>query len=58
MKTTIQIHEIEAELYAIESLLKFLETYFESADENIGLECIVKELSLNLNKIFKILEDD
>lgn len=58
MKTTIQVHEIEPELYMIESLLKFLEAYLKGADENIGLECIIKEMDLNLNKIFEHLEEE
>ncbi len=57
MKTTIQIHEIELELFTIKSLLEFLNIYLEGAEENIGISCIIKEININLESIFKSLED-
>jgi len=57
MKTTIQIHEIELELFTIKSLLEFLNIYLEGAEENLGISCIIKEININLESIFKSLED-
>lgn len=57
MKTEIKIYEIELELFAIKSLLEFLNIYLEGAEENLGISCIVKEININLESIFKSLED-